>query len=188
MTDKRQTGQVTPVPDNNLTPEQYDKLTPLLKLASIGSTDLLDHHKPAQLRRQEKKDRAITALRQYGTLERAAEAAGVSRATVYRWREADPAFEAQVKQWIEEDMEDELHDTLFTIAKKGKEDAKYASAAVKAAELLIKAENREKYGDQIKQETTVTVNHQVQVVTSYRDKQRAALQSINRQALTIDAE
>ena len=146
---------------------------------------------PAEQRRQEKKDRAITALRQYGTLERAAEAAGVSRTTVYRWRDLDPDFEAQVKQWMEEDMEDELHATLFTIAKLGLTDAKYANAAVKAAELLIKAENREKYGDTLKTETTLNISGQIDVAHQVQQQFRiehAALKMQAKALRTIDAE
>ncbi|MDO4263852.1 MAG: phBC6A51 family helix-turn-helix protein [Deinococcus sp.] len=145
---------------------------------------------PAQQRRADRKERAIEALREYGTLQRAAEAAGVARSTLYKWREDDPQFEALVKEWIDEDMEAELHDTLFTIAKKGADDPKYANAAVRAAELLIKAENPSKYGDKLKVESEQTINHQIQVVHEVRDQHRQLQQERLRRLAerTIEAE
>lgn len=143
---------------------------------------------PAQLRRREKKDRAIAALREHGTLEMAATVAKVSRSTLYRWRAADPAFEAEVKQWMDEDMEDELHDTLFTIAKLGMTDAKYANAAVRAAELLIKAENRAKYGDHQTIDQTVNVNHIVQLSHDARQAIQQRQAEKLKELRTIDVE
>lgn len=177
-----------PVPDNHLTPEQYEKLTPLLKLASIGGPDLVKAHTPAETRITELKGRVITALREHGTITKAAAAAGITPRTVQRWQLDDPTFAAEVTKWRYIDQADELAATLYEITKLGLTDAKYANAAVKAAETLLKSLAPDEFTERIRQETTVTVNHQVQVVTSYRDKQRAALQSINRPAITIDAE
>lgn len=176
-----QTEQPTPT-TQELTPEQYQQLKPLLDFSH--TTHLVP--KPAQLRRQEKKDKAIEALRKHGTLLAAAKLSGVSRSTLYRWREEDPAFEAQVKEWLDEDMEAELHDSMFRIATS--EDPRLANAAVRAGEILLKSINPTKYGDKLQVDSTTNINHKVTVIHEQRDHLRTLQAQRIQELRTLDAQ
>lgn len=151
-----------------------------------GEPSLLDllllTETPAQKARREQKARFLELLEEEGHITQAAARLGVAPSTVYRWRVQDPEFNDAVSDWLSEGMEEVVATNMFRIATST--DPKIASASVKAGEFMLKSLNRDKYGDQIKQETTVTVNHQVQVIEGFREKQRAALNGIK----TIDQE
>lgn len=175
-----------PVPDNNLTDEEHEKLKPLLKLASLGRQDLSQLHTPPEQRRAQLKTEFLGHLRIAGTISKAAAKTGLSRRTVQRWQNDDTDFAAEVKKWLHEDQADELHDTLFEIAIAGKRDPKMANAAVRAAEFLLKSLDRETYGDQLKTEVNQTVNHIVQMSQEVRDTFRQRQLEKVRQIRTID--
>ena len=61
-------------------------------------------------KRDRQKKRCIEALILQGTVYHAAKAAGVSRQTVYRWREEDPEFAQLWEEAIENDV-DEVEST-----------------------------------------------------------------------------
>lgn len=180
----------TPPPDNDLTPQEHAALSPLLRLAQIGTgQDLVAQHAPAEVRRAELKRRFLEGLRESGTISKASAHAGISRRTASRWQQDDAEFAAEITRWLHEDQADELHETMFEITKRGLTDAKYASAAVKAGEFLLKSLDRDTYGDQLRTESTVTINQQVQVIHEVRDRMRAQqAETLARlQARTIDA-
>lgn len=126
---------------------------------------------PGELKRQELKRRVIDGLKEHGTLTHAAAAAGISPSTIYRWREQDTTFNDQVTEFLNIDLIDTLVSSMFSIATSG--DPKTANAAVKAGEVLLKAYDRPRFGDQIKQETTITNNQNVTHVIEFRDVMRA---------------
>lgn len=180
-----QMQQPTPPPDD-LTPEQYEALKPLLQLADLGkNTSLAESLKPAEIKRAELKARFLTALREHGTITHAAAAAGVNRATAWRWEQDDADFAAEVRRWMHTDQVSELHESLYKIATSN--DPRMATASVKAGEFLLKALDRNIYGDMTKIESTQTVNHLVQVVHTVRDDHRAKQLGRLNQLKTIDA-
>ena len=63
-------------------------------------------------KRDRQKKRCIEALILQGTVYHAAKAAGVSRQTVYRWREEDPEFAQLWEEAIENDV-DEVESTIY---------------------------------------------------------------------------
>lgn len=140
-------------------------------------------------RRVEVKHRVLEALRTHGTITKAAAAAGVTPRTVQRWQNDDADFKKEIARWLHVDQADELAHTLYEITKMGLSDARYATAAVKAGEILLKSLARDEFGDQQKIETTTTINAQVQVVVDtidgWKQEQRERLQSLRAQ--TIDA-
>ncbi len=139
----------------------------LTRLAGLGVKPT-----PGVVKREGLKARVLAALQQHGTLSAAAAAAGVSRATIYNWRDNDPAFAAEVHQWMHEGLEEELVESLYHIATS--KDPKMANAAVRANELLLKSVNPDKYSDRVKVDQTLTVNNQVQVIHEVRDTLRTA--------------
>lgn len=54
---------------------------------------------------REKQERALAALRGGSSFPQAAQAAGVGRATVYRWMQSDPHFRAAYNAWQQEQAE-----------------------------------------------------------------------------------
>ncbi|WP_019587576.1 hypothetical protein [Deinococcus apachensis] len=78
-------------------------------------------------------------------------------------------------EFVEGVREQRLVESLYRIATS--EDPKMANAAAKAGEFLLKAWNREKWGDRQKIETTQTVNHMVQISLDVRDTFRAEQQA-----------
>lgn len=141
---------------------------------------------PGEIKRRHLKAAALDALREHGTIGHAAAAAGVSPSTIYRWRETDADFNDAVTEWMHVDQVDQLHASMYRIATN--DDPKTASAAVKAGEFLLKSLDRERYGDTIKNETTITVNAQVQHVHTIRDQLREKQQERLQALRTIDAE
>lgn len=143
---------------------------------------------PAEKIRRERKARFLEVLQEEGHITQAAARLGVAPSTVYRWRVQDPAFNDAIADWLTEDMEVIVATNMFRIATST--DPKLANATVKAGEFMLKSLNRETYGDQIKQESTVTVNHQVQVIHEARDTIRQELRASQQQRLqalrTID--
>ena len=97
-------------------------------------------------------------------------------ATVWRWRKQYPAFDRAVLNFIEGVREQRVVESLYRIATS--EDPKTATAAAKAGEFLLKVWNPDKYQQAQRIEQTVTVNHQVQVIEGFRERQRQALQGI----------
>lgn len=181
-----QMQQATPPPEE-LTPEEYEALKPLLQLADVGRSEkLAESLKPAQIRRQELKARFLTALREHGTISHAAAAAGVNRVTAWRWEQDDPDFAAEVRQWMHTDQVSELHESLYKIATAN--DPKMATASVKAGEFLLKALDRPTYGDHLKQETTLNINESVQVIHTVRAALSVRQVEKLQQLRTIDAE
>lgn len=167
-----------------LTPEQYETLRPMLQLADLGRTEkLTEKLKPGEIKRAELKRRAIDALREHGTIGHAAAAAGVSPRTIYTWRDADPAFNAAVTEFLHVDLVDTLVASAYKIATS--DDPKIANAAVRAQEMLLKAYDPDTFTERQRIEQTVTVNQQVQIVHTVRDTLRA--QQAQR-LKTIDAE
>lgn len=173
----------------DLTPEQYEAIKPLLALADVGNlaNPLTEHLKPASLRLMELKRRFLNALREQGTITHAAAAAGVARNTVWRWRRDDEEFRVEVDTWLHQDQVDELHDSMYRIATST--DPKIASAAVKAGEFLLKSLDRETYSDHLKIETTQSINVAVSVVHDIRAKHRTEFEQLRermRALRTID--
>lgn len=180
--------QATPHGEH-LTPEQHEALQPLMRLAALGTPTLTQQLKrltPGEISRQQLKRRAIDALKEHGTLKAAAAAADVAPSTIYRWRDNDPQFAAEVDEFLHVTMVEELEASMYRIATST--DPKMANAAVRAGELLLKAENRDKYGDHQKIESTQTVNHLVQVVHTVRDGIKARQHEALQRLKTIDAE
>jgi hypothetical protein len=128
---------------------------------------------PADLRRLDLKRRVLDSLPEHGTITKAAAAAGITPRTIQRWQNTDPDFQAAVGQWMHVDQADELAATLYEIAKLGLTDAKYANAAVKAGEILLKSLAREEFGDQLKTESTQHINVQITHTLEARDQLRA---------------
>ena len=60
--------------------------------------------------RDERKQRYILALAQTGTFKAAGEVAGISRATSYRWRQADPEFDKACEEMLNGPAADLLED------------------------------------------------------------------------------
>lgn len=180
----------SPAPDpygERLTVEQYEQAAPLLRLADLGRTEkLAESLKPGELKRRELKRRAIEGLRSEGTINGAAAAADVPPSTIYRWRKADPEFDAAVTEFLHVDMVDTLEASAFRIATST--DPKMANAAVRAQELLLKAYDPDRFTERHKIESTQTVNHMVQVVHTVRENHRAAQVQALQRLKTLDAE
>ncbi|KQR22883.1 hypothetical protein ASF71_06870 [Deinococcus sp. Leaf326] len=169
--------------------EQYEKVAPLLALADLGkAVKTADTLKPGEIKRRELKRRAVDALREHGTIGHAAAAAGVSPSTLYRWRDQDEAFNQVVTEFLNVDLVDTLVSSMYSIATNT--DPKLANAAVKAGEFLLKAYDRDTFGDQIKTEVNQTVNHMVQVVHSVRDtmreEQAAKIARLQERTITVE--
>lgn len=109
----------------------------------------------------------------------ACQLAGIGHTTLRRWRRDYPAFEKQF-QLERAQLVSEVEDSLRTIALDPKN-----KGAVKAAEILLKAHDRERYGDQVTLNQQVTVNHNVQVVHSVKALQQEKLRQLEA-ARTID--
>ena len=156
----------------------------LVKLSEVGQGPT-----PGEVKRAGLKAKVIAAMRQHGTLSAASLAAGVARSTIYAWRDSDPAFAAEVHQWMHEGMEEELVESLYRIATSS--DPKMATAAVKANEILLKSVNPDKYSDRLKVDATTTVNHQVSVIHDVRDqlreRQAARLQQLRGGVVDVQA-
>jgi hypothetical protein len=140
---------------------------------------------PGQHSRNDKMVRYFEALREEGTLSDACKRLNVDQATVWRWRNEYPEFQADVTTFLSRDRQALLEDNLYRIATSN--DPRMASATVKALEFYLKALDRPTYGDQTKVETTQTVNHMVQVVHTVRDDLRARQLERLSQLKTIDA-
>lgn len=138
---------------------------------------------PGELKRQDLKRRVIDGLKEHGTLTHAAATAGISPSTIYRWREQDTDFNSQVTEFLNTDLIDTLVSSMFSIATSA--DPKTANAAVKAGEVLLKAYDRQRFGDQLKTETTQNINVQISTTTEVRDQLRAAQRA---KLLTLDME
>ena len=172
-----------------LTAEQAEALEPLVKLAAVGNPKVaqqFESMKPGELKRRELKRRVLEALRENGTLTHAAAAVDMPPSTIYRWRKADPEFDAAVTEFLHVDMVDTLEQSAFRIATST--DPKMASAAVKAQEMLLKAYDRDRFGDHQRIEQTTTINHMVQVVHEVRDTHRERQAERLRRLRTLDAE
>jgi hypothetical protein len=139
----------------------------------------------AEQNRAKRKADFLEALQTYGTLSATCLRTGTARRTVYDWREQDPTFNAACETWLTHDMEAELVDSIYQIATSN--DPKTANAAVKAGEFLLKSLNRERYGDQLKTESTQNINVQISTTTEVRDQFRAQ-QLKKLTALTLDME
>lgn len=148
-----------------------------------SALDQLFAETPAEKVRRERKARFLEVLTEEGHITQAAARLGVSPSTVYRWRVQDPVFNDAVADWLTEDMEEVVATNMFRIATS--QDPKTANAAVKAGEFMLKSLNRDRYGDQIKQETTQNINVQISTTTEVRDAFRAAQRA---KLLTLDME
>jgi hypothetical protein len=111
-----------------------------------------------------------------------------SETTIHRWRTDYPKFAAAVDLFLTQTRLVRLEEAMYTIAMST--DPKMATAAVKAQEFLMRAYDRPKFGDQMKVESTQTVNHMVQVVHSVRDtmreEQQAKLASLQARTITVE--
>lgn len=92
-----------------------------------------------------KKVAFVEALAEYGAVGSAAKLVGIHRSTVYKWREADPAFSRDMDAATEDAM-DEIEKALI---KRGKD--KDTIAAI----FMLKGHRPEKYADRVKAD----VNH-----------------------------
>lgn len=171
-----------------LTAEQHDALAPLVALAALGAPQIAQQFealKPGDLKRRDLKRRAIEGLREHGTIGHAAAAADVAVSTIYRWRAADPQFDAEVLEFMHVDQVDQLHESMYRIATST--DPKTANAAVQAGKFLLQSLDRRTYGDHLTTEATLTINAQMQVADNalelLRSRQAAAVQQLR----TIDA-
>jgi len=108
----------------------------------------------------------LQALQAEGMINPACVASGVSVASVWRWRETYPPFDAAVRKFMTRTRLLQLEDNMYRIA--NSTDPKMAMAAVRANEFLMKAWNRDEYGDHQRIEQTQTTVHQVQVIQEVR--------------------
>lgn len=103
----------------------------------------------------QKKERYLAQRHRRLAVTKAARAARVNRAQIYRWRAADPAF-AEADDLKREEALDELEDSLYQRGKKGD---------TTAAIFLLKSQRRATYGDVSRHEISgavaaaVTVQH-----------------------------
>lgn len=92
-----------------------------------------------------KKAAFVAALAEYGAVGNAAKVVGIHRATVYKWKEADPLFARDVDAAIDDAMDD----VEVSLIKRGKD--KDTIAAI----FMLKGHRPEKYADRVKAD----VNH-----------------------------
>lgn len=137
---------------------------------------------PGQTTRNHRMNVFMDALQTYGSLTQVFQHTEFSEATIHDWRHKYPRFAEAVNLFLTHTRVHRVEENMYRIATS--DDPKSATAAVKAGEILLKAYDPERFTERIKQETTVTVNHQVQVIEGFREKQRAALNGIK----TIDQE
>ena len=126
---------------------------------------------PAERTRNERMAAFLRELHVQGILQDAATAAGVDQATVWRWREQYPAFREAVTKFLTRTRQAMIEDNMFRIATST--DPKMANAAVKAGEFYLRALDRDQYTERQVIEQSVTVNQQVQVILTTRDRLRA---------------
>lgn len=135
---------------------------------------------PGQRRRSHRKAAFLRSLQEHGSLTAACLASGVHDSTIWRWRQQYPAFDRAVLEFVEGVREQRLVESMYRIATS--DDPKMANAATKAGEFLLKAWNREKWGDRQKIDQTVTITQQVQVIHEarerHREQQRAAIAAL----------
>lgn len=130
---------------------------------------------PAQRSRNERMAHFLRVLADEGGCLSACAASGVPYATVHRWREQHEAF-AQAYDIASQQRLLAVEEDIFRIARST--DPRMANATVKAGEFLMRAWDPERYTEKQKIEQTVTVNHQVQVIEGFRDRQRQALRGL----------
>lgn len=126
----------------------------------------------------------MDALRQLGTYTDACRATDIDNATVWRWRNDYPAFRDAVTTFMTRDRQVAIEDNMYRIATST--DPKTANATVKAGELYLKALDRDKWGDKLTTDTTITINTQVQHVIEVREKLRAAQSEKLHRIRTLD--
>lgn len=135
---------------------------------------------PAQRQRSRRKAAFLRALHEHGSISAACLASGVHDTTVWRWRKQYPAFDRAVVHFVEGVREQRLVESMYRIATS--EDPKMANAAAKAGEFLLRAWNRDKYGQHQKIEQTVSINQQIQVIhevrAAFHQKQQERLASL----------
>ena len=141
---------------------------------------------PAERTRHERMAAFLRALQEEGMVVPACKASGVDRATVWRWREQYPAFEAAVTQFMTRTRVEVLEANMYRIA--CSEDPKMSMAAVRANEFLLKSWARDTYDQAQRIEQTTTVNHMVQVVHEVRDSHRERQTERLQRLRTINAE
>lgn len=141
---------------------------------------------PAEKRRHDRMAAFLRALQEEGMIRPACATCGVDTATVWRWREQYPAFEAAVTQFMTRTRVQTLEENMYRIA--NSTDPKMAMAAVRANEFLLRAWDRDTYDQAQRIEQTTTVNHMVQVIHEVRDSHRERQAERLKRLRTIDAE
>ncbi|GGO28533.1 hypothetical protein [Deinococcus humi] len=141
---------------------------------------------PAQRSRNERMASFLQHLQSEGMINPASKASGVSVATIWRWRDEYPAFNDAVVKFMTRTRMLTLEENLYRIA--NSTDPKMAMAAVRANEFLMRAWDREQYGEFKRVDQTVTVNHIVQLSHDARqaiqERQAQKLQQLR----TIDVQ
>jgi len=154
-------------------PEQ----TPILLGGEPGSWT------PAQRSRNDRMAHFLRVLAEEGIYLTACGVSGVPHSTVHRWREDHELFAKAYDLALQQRLS-AVEDNMFRIARST--DPKTANATVKAGELLLRTWNPERYTERIKNETTITVNAQVQHVHTIRDQLRERQQERLQTLRTID--
>ena len=126
----------------------------------------------------------LEALRETCNVTRAAEAAGVSRQTIYNWREKDPEFEAQVKAAkvkAVEALEDEAHRRAFEGIEEPIVSPRHGVIGYtrvysdRLAEFLLKAHAPQKYRERTSLELTGKDGGPVQLDVAQREARLAQI-------------
>ncbi len=109
------------------------------------------------------KDRFLEAFRQFGFLYQAAEAVGVDRGTVLLWRKADPEFDQAIRdseirmtEMLERSaLQRALIGSQRNVYHNGRVVGNYREKSDTLTIFLLKARNREKYGDRLVHEVQI---------------------------------
>lgn len=141
---------------------------------------------PAQRSRNERMASFLQHLQTEGMINPASKASGVSVATIWRWRDEYPAFNDAVVKFMTRTRMLKLEENLYRIA--NSEDPKMGMAAVRANEFLMRAWDREQYGEFRRVDQTVTVNHIVQLSHDARQAIQERQAEKLRQLRTIDVQ
>lgn len=141
---------------------------------------------PAQRARNERMAEFLRHLQIEGMINRASKTSRVSVATLWRWRDEYPAFNDAVVKFMTRTRILQLEENMYRIA--NSEDPKMAMAAVRANEFLMRAWDREQYGEFKRVDQTVTVNHIVQLSHDARQAIQERQAEKLRQLRTIDVQ
>ena len=137
----------------------------------------------AQQNRAAKKAAFLLGLREDGTLGATCKRTGLAVSTIYRWRKNDAEFNQNCEDWLHDELEDVLHESMFQIATST--DPKMANASVRAGEFLLKALNPEQYGEKIRVDSTQSISVAISIGDQVRDQFRAEHATLRAQARAL---